>query len=72
MRTPRKQTGPKRPKARSLKIQPFIRISRWSRTTVPELTLCGKWLEDFGFEAESRVLVFTYKNRLVIKPDKEG
>ena len=71
MRTNKRQDQLDRSKARSLKIQPFIRISRWSRTTVPELTLCGKWLEDLGFKAESRVLVYTYKNRLVIKPDKE-
>lgn len=70
MRTARKQSGLVRPEARSLKIQPITRLSRWSRTTVPEIKLCGNWLANHGFEPESRVVVHASKGLIVILPQE--
>lgn len=66
-----KKNAPKRPDARSLKIQPKHRFNRWSTSIVPELILCGKWLEDLGFEKESRVVVHASKELIVIRPEEE-
>jgi len=71
MRTPRKQYGLKRPEARSLKIQPIHRLNRWSRSIVPEIKLCGNWLANLGFKAESRVIVHASKELIVIRPQEE-
>ena len=65
-----KKKAPKRSKARSLKIQPKYRFNRWSTSIVPELTLCGKWLEELGFAKESRVVVHTSKELIVIRPEE--
>lgn len=59
---------PKRPQIRSLKIQPKYRLNRWSKSVVPEIILCGKWLEELGFAKESRVVVHTSKELIVIRP----
>lgn len=71
MRTPRKQNGLKRPEARSLKIQPIHRLNRWSRSIVPEIKLCGNWLENLGFKPKSRVIVHASKELIVIRPQEE-
>ena len=71
MRTPRKQSGLKRPEARSLKIQPIHRLNRWSRSIVPEIKLCGKWLAKLGFEPESRVTVYASNGLIVIRHEDE-
>ena len=71
MRTPRKQSGLKRPEARSLKIQPIHRLNRWSRSIVPEIKLCGNWLANHGFEPESRVIVHASNGLIVIRPEDE-
>lgn len=70
MRTTKKKTGLKRPEARSLKIQPIHRISRWSRSIVPEIKLCGNWLANLGFEPESRVIIHASKELIVIRPQE--
>jgi len=66
-----KKKLPKRPEARSLKIQPKHRFNRWSTSVVPEIILCGKWLEELGFTKESRVVVHTSKELIVIRPQEE-
>jgi len=70
MRTTGKRK-PKRPEARSLKIQPIYRFNRWSTSIVPEIKLCGKWLEQLGFEARSRVTIHASKELIVIRPQEE-
>ena len=59
------------PKIRTLKIQPLIRVSRWSDdTTVPEIRLCGAWLAKLGFCYGEKVEVRTSEGQLVITPLK--
>ncbi len=62
-----KRNTPERPTARSLKVQPK---HRGNTSIVPELILCGKWLEELGFEKESRVTVHTSKELIVIRPEE--
>lgn len=60
----------RRPNVRSLKIQPKIRINTWSETTVPEIKLCGNWLENLGFKADQRVTITTMDKLLIIRLDE--
>jgi hypothetical protein len=55
---------------RSLKIQPQIRFNRYSQTTVPEIKLCGNWLEKLGFTPEQRVNITTMNKLLIIRVDE--
>lgn len=71
MQNKKKKRTPKRPEARSLKIQPKHRFNSQSTSIVPELILCGKWLEELGFEKESRVTVHTSKELIVIRPEEQ-
>lgn len=59
----------KRPQVRSLKIQPRHRYNQWSTSVVPELILRGKWLEELGFAKESRVVLHTSRELIVIQPE---
>ena len=59
------------PRPRSLKIQPKYRTNRWGTSIVPELKLSGKWLENLGFEKESRVEVHTSKGLIIIRPEEQ-
>jgi hypothetical protein len=67
-----KKSGIRRPDVRSLKIQPKIRVNRWSDTTAPEIKLYGTWLEELGFHPGKRVIVTTMKELLIItlQPDE--
>jgi len=65
MRTHKKETTSKRPEVRSLKIQPDIKVNRWSQTTVPVIRLSGVWLDKLGFTPEHRVTVTTMANCLL-------
>ncbi len=56
-----------RPGVRSLKLQPKY---RGNTSIVPELILCGKWLEELGFKKESRVTLHTSKELIVIRPEE--
>lgn len=68
MRTSKRKKRPKRPEARSLKIQPKYRLNQWSTSVVPEIKLCGNWLEKLGFSVEGRVIVHTSKELIAIRP----
>ena len=70
MRTPRKQKV-KLPEVRSLKIQPKIRFNKYSRSEVPELKLCGKWLEKLGFSYGQRVLITSRHQLLIITVEQQ-
>jgi hypothetical protein len=56
---------------RNLKIQPIIRFNRRSTTTVPEIKLCGNWLDELGFYSGKRVVVEASNGLLILKPDTQ-
>ncbi len=62
-----KRTTLRRPDVRSLKIQPKTRFNKYSQKDVPEIKLCGNWLENLGFEIESRVTITSMPNLLIIR-----
>lgn len=68
MRNSKRQT-PRRPDVRSLKVQPKTRFNKFSQVDVPEIKLCGNWLEALGFELESRVVITAMPNLLIIRPE---
>jgi toxic protein SymE len=56
-------------KERHLKIYPkFQQTSRWKSKFVPEIRLCGKWLEDMGFDYGEHVTVRLEGDKLIIEP----
>jgi hypothetical protein len=58
------------PKVRYLKLQPFYRQSQTyygHNKKVPELRLCGNWLEKAGFLPENYVSVTVMNGLLVIR-----
>ena len=57
------------PTVRYLKLQPFYRQSQRSfrYKTLPELRLCGNWLEKAGFSPEKYVSVTVMDGLLVIR-----
>ncbi|MDL2313254.1 type I toxin-antitoxin system SymE family toxin, partial [Bacteroidales bacterium OttesenSCG-928-B11] len=65
------------PRVRYLKLQPFC---RWSKSNllykpkgkiVPELRLCGNWLEAAGFSPNEYVSVTVMDGLLIIRQAKE-
>lgn len=66
MKTNKKRTV-KRPDVRSLKIQPKMRFNRYSRKEVPEIKLCGNWLQNLGFIQGERIIITTMPNLLIIQ-----
>ena len=56
---------------RILKIYRKFRARTWDNTTVPEIRLEGKWLEQLGFEQGNEVLIEQKKNKLIITVKKE-
>ncbi len=66
MRTTMKKTI-KRPQIRSLKINPKFRVNQESTVMVPEIRLCGNWLQKLGFEPEERVLITAMNKTLIIQ-----
>ena len=61
--------GAEEPKVRYLKLQPFYRQSQanYGLKKVPELRLCGNWLENAGFLPENYVSVTVMDRLLVIR-----
>ncbi|CAG5069749.1 hypothetical protein DYBT9623_02486 [Dyadobacter sp. CECT 9623] len=56
-------------KPRRLKIySKFQQTSQWNSKFVPEIRLCGKWLEDMGFEYGAHITVRLEDSRLIIEP----
>ena len=68
-----KKAGIRRPEVRSLKIQPRFRESFNAKVDVPEIRLCGHWLDQFGFSKGRRVTVTTMNELLIItlQPERE-
>lgn len=54
---------------RKLKIHSKFRTRRWDNTTVPEIRLEGRWLEEAGFKKGERVKIQVKKNKLTITID---
>ncbi|WP_136467889.1 SymE family type I addiction module toxin [Flagellimonas onchidii] len=52
-------------KPRKLKIHGKFRRRRWDHTTVPEIRLEGRWLEELGFEQGKTVKVIQ-ENRVLV------
>jgi hypothetical protein len=55
----------KRPTVRSLKINKRYR----ARKQVPEIKLCGNWLEKSGFEKGKRVSVVVMEKVIIVKAE---
>jgi toxic protein SymE len=56
-------------KSRHLKIYSKLqRTSQWNAKFVPEIRLCGKWLEDMGFDFGDQITVRLENDRLIIEP----
>src|SRR5580765_5242608 len=70
MRTPDTKKPSKRPEVRNLKIHPHIRLSSLASSTVPEIKLCGNWLEKLGFIPEQRVNITTMNKFLIIRVEE--
>jgi toxic protein SymE len=54
--------------ARKLKIHPKYRQLAYSQKFVPELRLCGQWLEHSGFRIGEQVQVIIKDQEIIIKP----
>ncbi|HEX8040267.1 MAG TPA: SymE family type I addiction module toxin [Chryseosolibacter sp.] len=53
---------------RKLKIHPNYRQLAYSQKFVPELRLCGQWLERSGFRIGEQVQVTIKDQEIIIKP----
>ena len=51
---------------RTLKIYSKFRRRRWDNTTVPEIRLEGRWLEDLGFKEGGQVQIEQEAQKLII------
>jgi hypothetical protein len=70
MQTHERRKVSKKPEVRNLKIHPHIRLNGWTSSTVPEIKLCGNWLEKLGFVPEQRVNITTMNKLLIIRVDE--
>jgi len=70
MQTHERRKVSKKPAVRSLKIHPHIRLNGWTSSTVPEIKLCGNWLEKLGFVPDQRVNITTMNKLLIIRVDE--
>jgi toxic protein SymE len=56
---------------RKLKIHSKFRTRRWDNTTIPEIRLEGKWLDNLGFKQGKMVIIKQEQNKLTITIDNE-
>jgi toxic protein SymE len=54
---------------RKLKIYTKFRSRRWDNTSVPEIRLRGRWLEEVGFKQGQKVKILIEENKLTITID---
>jgi toxic protein SymE len=66
-----KKAAVRRPEVRSLKIQPKFRTNTFEIKDVPEIRLCGNWLEKLGFFHGKRVVITTMNELLIIRLQPE-
>ncbi len=59
-------------KERSLKIHTryFNRVNSWCPAAIPEIRLCGKWLQDIGFGQGQTIKVQPEENKITITVDE--
>jgi hypothetical protein len=57
---------------RSLKVQETEAHRRYTRKSKPALLLKGAWLEEAGFNSNSRVLVTVENGKITITPQEEN
>ncbi|WP_339834912.1 SymE family type I addiction module toxin [uncultured Flavobacterium sp.] len=54
-------------------ISALIARPRWKRNYLkPKITICGNWLQNAGFEVGEKVEIEVYKNKIILKPLKNG
>lgn len=61
-------------KERRLKVyyKYFNRVNSWQRSVIfPEIRLCGKWLQDIGFEHGQTINVRQERNRITITVEED-
>ncbi|MEN2398974.1 SymE family type I addiction module toxin [Flavobacterium sp. MC2016-06] len=59
-------------KQRRLKIQPKHIARSYNRYVVfPEIRLCGKWLQDIGFNQGNFVTIEHQENKIIITANNE-
>jgi len=53
---------------RQLKVYPkyFARADSWRHIIFPEIRLCGKWLQNIGFEHGQTIKVLAKRNKITI------
>lgn len=62
------EPGAEKPKVCYLKLKEFYSLNKLRDTRkVPELRLCGKWLEQAGFTAPEYVSVTVMKGLLIVR-----
>lgn len=56
---------------RQLKVyyKHFSRVNSWPPVIFPEIRLCGKWLQDIGFEHGQTINVRQERNKITITVD---
>jgi toxic protein SymE len=67
MQTQKKLHKPKN--ERTLKIYPHYRTFGYDAKIVPEIRLCGKWLQQFGFNPDKWIKIIGSEKQLIIRPD---
>jgi hypothetical protein len=68
---PERKKQSKRPEVRSLKINKRFRNTRKGTKQVPEINLCGNWLEQCGFGKGKRVSVVVMDKVIVVKAEED-
>jgi toxic protein SymE len=53
---------------RKLKVYPKYRQLTYTQKSVPELRLCGVWLEQSGFKIGEQVQITIKDQEIIIKP----
>ena len=66
----RKEKHEQKTGGQKLKDPASDRLNRWTTSTVPEIKLCGNWLEKLGFIPEQRVNITTMNKLLIIRIDE--
>lgn len=46
-----------------------LQSNTWPPKIVPEITLCGKWLKDIGFEPHQHIRAITLDELIIIYPE---
>ncbi len=62
------KTSPGKTEVRQLKLQPFYRRTKTRKgKIVPQLQLCGNWLENAGFYPDNYVSIIVREGLLIVQ-----